>query len=94
MKIEPSGLKDFYRVINPDPSLNLEEIYLSSEVIKYLESQGKLGSLEDMLFLINLSNEEWEISDPYPVGTQASIVFYVQGTLQQQDNRILCINPS
>ena len=54
MKIEASPLKDFYRVV--DPSLNLGDIYLSSEVMQYLENQEKLESLEDMQFLISLQN--------------------------------------
>lgn len=94
MRIEISPLKDFYKVI--DPSLNLGEIHLSSEVIQYLENQGKLESLEDMQFLISLPTQEWEISDQPPVGTPrtlASVIFYVRGTFQKQENRIICTIP-
>jgi len=94
MKIEASPSKDLYKVV--DPSLTLEEIYLSSEVIQYLEDQNKLESLEDMLFLISLPTEEWEISDEPPVGnpgTLASLIFSVQGRLYRQENRIICTIP-
>jgi hypothetical protein len=94
MKIEASPFKDFYRVV--DPSLNLGDIYLSSEVMQYLENQEKLESLEDMQFLISLPTQEWEISDQAPVGTLgtlASVIFYVRGTVQQQDDRIICTIP-
>jgi len=94
MKIEASPSKDLYKVV--DPSLTLEEIYLSSEVIQYLENQNKLESLEDMRFLISLPTEEWEISDEAPVGkpgTLASVIFSVRGRLHRQENRIICTIP-
>ena len=91
MKIETNPLNDLYKVI--EPSVNVGDIYLSSEVIQYLENHGKLESLGDMQFYVSESNQEWEISDQAPVGTlgtSASLIFYVQGVFHQKKNKIVC----
>ena len=94
MRIEHDLAQDLYKVV--DPSLGLDEVYLSSEILQYLESQGKLEFLEDMQFFINLPTNSWEISDSTPTGergTLASVVFSDGGTIQLRNNKIVCTRP-
>jgi len=94
MKIEHDLVEDLYKVI--DSSLELDEIYLSSEILQYLENQEKLKFLEDMLFSVSLPNNSWEISDTIPTGIPgeiASIIFRVEGIVQRRNDKIVCIIP-
>lgn len=94
MRIEHDLAQDLYKVV--DPSLELDEIYLTSEILQYLESQGQLEFLEDMIFSISRSDNSWTILGPIPTGTPgtlASFVFFVMGTIQPINNKVVCIIP-
>ncbi len=90
MKIKIDPANGLFKVIDPSCPA---EIYLSAEVITRLEIEERLSKLDEMRFCVNLSGQEWEISDEPPVGTPgtlASIIFYIQGTFYREDGKIMC----
>ena len=94
MKIEHDLAQNLYKVV--DPLLEVGEVYLSSEIPQYLESQGKLEFLEDMQFVFSVPKNSWEISDTIPAGdprTLASVIFYVSGSIQRRNDKyVLFLN--
>lgn len=70
-----------------------EDIYLSEAVLDSLQESGVFGNIENMSFLINLSQKQWEISGEPPVGvpgTIASVIFHVGGSFTKNDTGIIC----
>ncbi|MBE9206343.1 hypothetical protein IQ244_07420 [Nostoc sp. LEGE 06077] len=79
-----------------EPAFDGTDIYLDETVLDYLEQQDRLNKLENMQFFVELSLKAWSISGEPPVGTPgtiASLIFYVSGSLKENELGIICTLP-
>ncbi|BAY18739.1 hypothetical protein NIES21_45910 [Anabaenopsis circularis NIES-21] len=79
-----------------EPAFDDRDIYLDKAVLDYLEQENSLNKLENMQFFVEPSLKVWSISGEPPVGTPgtiASLIFYVRGSLNENELGIICTLP-